>query len=362
MMLLPASFVLSCGGDQQQEAEPVIRPVRYIQVYATGGGRDRSFSGSARAGVESRLSFKVAGTIERIPVSVGNVVRKGDLIAELDPTDYELQMQDAEASLVQVESQAKNARASYARIQRLYENANASRSDLDQALAQRESAEANVESVQKKLELAQLQLEYTRLLAPAAGSIASVDVEANENVGVGQTVVMLTAGEVPEVEVSVPEILITQVREGNDVTVKFDAIRNETFSATVTEVGVAALGFATTYPVKVRLDEADNRIRPGMASEVTFRFESQSNREHFVVPSIAVAEDRNGRFVYVVEPTTDEEAVARRRSVTVGDVTTNGLEILEGVSDGDLVVIAGVSRISDGQTVKLLERLQEQGN
>ena len=351
-LTIAVAALIGCSGEPPQ-TEEVIRPVMYEPVYATGGGHARSFSGAARADVESNLSFRVAGTISRVYVKVGDRVDKGAPIADLDPTDYELQVEDAEASLLQTRSQARNARANYSRVQSLYVNQNASRSDLDAAQAQKESAEAIVASTEKKLELAKRQLRYTRLTAPAAGSIASVDAEVNENVNSGRSIVMLAGAGSPEVEVAIPEILIDQIQEGAVVVVAFDAIPGGSFPATVTEVGVASVGFATTYPVKVRLESEDERIRPGMAAEVTFRFSRTDDRERFIVPSVAVAEDDAGRYVFVVTPAEQGFGVAKRVPVTVGQLTSRGLEITEGLNDGDLLVTAGVSRITDGQKVRL---------
>jgi RND family efflux transporter MFP subunit len=264
-------------------------------------------------------------------------------------------VQQAEASLSNAEAQARNASANYDRVRQLYENNSASKTDLDAARAGQESASANVEARRKGLELAELQLRYTRLTAPTAGDIARVDVEVNENVGVGQTVVVLTAGSEIEVKVSMPEILISQVVEDDEVQVVFDAIPGRMYLARVTEVGVAATGMVTTFPVTVRLAETDPDVRPGMTAEVSFTFESEDQRERYVVPSVAVGEDREGRFVYVVEPIADQQGygITRRRRVTVGELTADGLEIFDGLSDGDLVITAGVSLIIDGQKVKI---------
>lgn len=348
--VLPA--LLSCG-EEETPAPEVIRPVRFIEVFATGAARTRTFAGSAQAAVESQLSFKVGGLVTDVHVRVGDDVKRGQPIAEIDASDYELQVQDSEASLAQARSQARNARATYERTQSLYEANNASRSDLDAALAAKESAEAQVGSIEKKLEMARLQLSYTELRAPSAGSIAAVDVEVNENVAAGKPIVTLTAGEQLEVEVAVPEILIADVREGDAASVQFDAIPDQTFPATVTEVGVTSGGFATTYPVKVRLGRTEARIRPGMAAEVSLSFGDADGSERYFVPAVAVAEDQQGRFVYVVVETENGVGVARRRPVSVGEITGRGLEITEGLSDGDRVVTAGVSRLHDGQKVRV---------
>ena len=196
-------------------------------------------------------------------------------------------------------------------------------------------------------------MSYTRLTAPSSGSIATVDVEVNENVQAGQVIVMLTAGSQIEVEVAIPEVLISQVRMGSPVTVSFDALPGKNYAATVREVGVAATGFATTFPVTVRLNSADSSIRSGMAAEVAFRFESGDQRERIIVPAVAVAEDRQGRFVFVVQPANGDTAIVKRTNVEIGELLSDGLEVFAGLTDGDLVVTAGVSRIQDGQKVKL---------
>jgi RND family efflux transporter MFP subunit len=354
--LVPVAVLALAGcAEQEAPAEP-LRPVRTLQVYSTGTERVRSFSGTARAGRESRLSFKVPGTVEILNANVGDRVRAGQVLARIDPQDYRLRLEDGEASLARARAEARNAEANYARLRDLYENKNASLNDLDAARAGYESATAALESGEKKLEQARLQLSYTELKAPTAGAIAAVPVEVNENVQSGQTVAVLTSGARPEVEVGMPEVFIARIREGQTVEVTFDALGQRRFEAAVTEVGVASTGMATTFPVKVRLDQETADILPGMAAEVHFRFEGQGDREVLVVPAFAVGEDRDGRFVYVVEELGNNVGRALRRDVTVGTLTSDGgLEILRGLLDGERVITAGVSRIQDGREVLLDE-------
>jgi RND family efflux transporter MFP subunit len=342
------------GCTEQAPPEQPLRPVRSQQVFSRGVERIRSFSGTARAGQESRLSFKVAGTVEFLNVKVGDRVRAEQLLARLDPQDYQLRVEDAEASLARIRAEVRNAEANYARLRDLYENDNASLNDLDAARAGFESATAARASGEKKLEQARLQLSYTRLKAPTAGAISQVPVEVNENVQPGQTVAVLTAGARPEVEIGMPEVFISRVREGQPVEVTFDALGDRTFEATVTEVGVASTGLATTFPVTARLDRDEPDVLPGMAAEVHFRFEDEGERRLIEVPAFAVGEDRGGRYVFVVEEIRDGVGRAVRRDVAVGGLTADGgLEILRGLEDGERVVTAGVSRIQDGREVRL---------
>ena len=353
-ILLLALVASACGADEEPPAE-ILRPVRTIVARLVEPTRARAFSGVARAGAESRLSFKVSGTVQAVPVQVGDRVVPGRLIAQLDAEDYELRVAQMEAALERAKAQKVNANNAYQRVRELYENESASKSELDEARAASKSADASVESAQKELEFAQLQVAYTRLVAAQEGFVAVVNVEVNENVQAGTTVVELTSGGAVEVEVGVPESWIARIREGSKVQVSFDALPGESFGAIVTEVGVALSGRNVTFPVTVLLDGADSGVRSGMAAEVQFRFDSEDARPRFLVPSDAVAEDRAGRFVYVALPSGDQLATIQRHAVSVGEMTPEGFEIFEGLSDGDLVVTAGVSRIEPGLTVTLLK-------
>ncbi|MDH3689925.1 MAG: efflux RND transporter periplasmic adaptor subunit [Gammaproteobacteria bacterium] len=209
MVLAALGVVTACS--KEEPIEEVIRPVRYIDVKETPAAQTRTFAGTAKAGVEANLSFKVGGTVQRVQVKVGYPVSKGTLIAESDPADFELKVEEAQAGLAQARAEQRNAQANYERVQGLYENNNASRSDLDTARAGAESASASVRSIGKQLERARAQLGYTRLTAKDDCSIATVDVEVNENVSAGQRVAMVTCGGAAEVEVGVPESVIGRI-------------------------------------------------------------------------------------------------------------------------------------------------------
>ena len=350
LFTLLVTQLISCK--KEEAPKEVLRPVRYQQIYSTGGSRVRTFSGVAKAGTESKLSFKVAGTVEIVAVKVGDKVKTGQLLSQMDPVDYELKAKEAEAGRDQARALEIQAKANYERVQSLYENRNASKADLDAARANFESAHEQDNILKKRRNLARRQLEYTKLTAPVSGAISEVRVEANENVNSGQTMFVLTSGSQLEVEVAIPEILISQIRQGQSVMALFDAITGKNFKATVTEVGVAATGFATTYPVIVHLDETHPDIRSGMAVEVSFSFKATSQKVRFVVPPFSVSEDSDGRFVFVVEAGEENIGLIKKKTVELGDLTDDGLEVLEGLKDGDYLVTAGVSRILDGQKVK----------
>ncbi|NIP39422.1 MAG: efflux RND transporter periplasmic adaptor subunit [Candidatus Dadabacteria bacterium] len=358
IIILLFVLIIACG-DEQKVAE-LIRPVKYTEVIQTGGNRSRSFSGIAKAGIESDLSFKVSGTILYLPVNVGDTVKKGDIIAELDPQDYLLKKQEAEATLISAQAQARNSDADYARIKELYENNNASKGELDSARALAESARAQVDAAQKRLDIDNLQLSYTKLVSPVDGSIAEVPVDINENVNAGTTIVFITSGKEVKVEVAIPEILISKIEKDSIASVRFDSMPEKSFTARVTEVGVSSTAAATTYPVTVELQKTDEQLLPGMAAEVSFEFKN-GEKERIIVPIVAVGEDKGGRYVYILEQISKREDASfttgftKRISVKIGEVIPEGIEITEGLKEGDLIVTAGVRRIKDATEVKLIK-------
>ena len=349
----------ACGG-QPDASEPLIRPVRTVQVRSTGSEQVRSFTGSTAAGAEIALSFKVPGTIMRLDVRVGDAVEAGQPIAQLEPTDYELREGQAKAARSLRMAEQRNAEAQYGRVRALYENNSASRTELDAARAGAESAASLSEANSKLLELATKQLSYTRLGAPVAGLVSEVPGDENENVAAGQTVVVLSTGALPEVEVAIPERLIAQVKRGDVVQVSLPSVEGPPLPATVIEVGVSAGTGRSAFPVTARLHEGNAAIRPGMAAEVEFRF-AGDGEGRLLVPTVAVGEDRKGRFVFVFEAGADGVGTARRRVVEVGGVSFRGIEILSGIREGETVITAGVRRIQDGASARLLEARTSNG-
>lgn len=350
-LLLAATIPWACGSETVTE-EPRLRPVRILQVGDDGVVRDRSFSGTSRSSRESRLSFKVSGTVTSVPAQIGQSLRKGDLIAQLDAASFTLQTQQAQATLVQAQANERNVNANYERTKGLYANDNASLNDLDSARAAAESATAQVHAALKALEIARLNESYTRLTADTDCSIASIDVEVNENVNAGQQVAAVSCGDEYEVRLDLPESVIGNVDEYTPVSIRFGAIPDTVFSGQITEVAVASVGGAAAFPVVIKVNEPHASLRSGLAADVIFQFDTVARGGSVVLPLAAVIRGPSGTYVYVAEPAeTEGEAIVRRREITVGDLTQSGVEVVDGVSAGDRVVTAGVSVIRDGQRV-----------
>lgn len=348
-VIVPLLLVAACDRADEPD-ETRLRPVRFISVSDESGARNRSFSGTSKSTRESRLSFKVSGTVIDVPVQIGQRLDAGGLVARLDPASYSLRVQQAQASLLEAQANERNSVANYERTKGLYANDNASRNDLDAARAQAESARAQVRAATKALEIARLNESYTRLTADADCSIASIDIEVNENVTAGQQVAMVSCGDIYEVVLDVAESIIARIDEYTPVEVTFGAIPDVIFSGEVTEIG-APVGSAA-FPVVIRIYEKHALLRSGLAADVVFQFDTLAAIGSIVLPVAAVIRDPNGTFVYVAEPTGDAgQAIVTRRPVTLGELTQSGIEVLDGLVAGDRVVTAGLSVIRDGQRV-----------
>lgn len=341
------------AGCAQPEAppDPILRSVRYVVAASDSGARHQTFSGVIRAGNQSRLSFQVPGRVNAVRVKVGDKVRANQPIASLDPADFKLQLQEAQASASQASAQARSAASDYERVRKLYTSQNASRQELDNARAQRDSAKSAAAAAFQAVRRLQRQLGYATLTAPGAGTISEVQIEASEVVSAGQVVAVLQVGEQLEVLVDVPESTINRVSVGHTAEVRLDALKGRTFPSTVFEVGIETQGGAM-FPVTLRLPEKTAGVRAGMAADVIFSFDStEGETPGHVLPTTAVGEDRQGRFVFAVEDVADGKGTVRRTPVEVGNIETRGIRILSGVTDGMLIVTAGVARIHDGLTV-----------
>ncbi|NCC53096.1 MAG: efflux RND transporter periplasmic adaptor subunit [Spartobacteria bacterium] len=310
------------------------------------------FSGTAKAAVETLLSFRVSGEIRERPVTKGMALKAGDLIARLDPTDYELQVKQNEAALAQSEASLEQANADYERVRQLYESQNASKSELDSAQAAYKLARASHDGSLKGLELAIQQLEYCTLKAPVDGAVASVSAEAHQTVSAGQTIATMTSGDTIEMELGIPETLIGYVSVGQECTVSFDALPGQTIKARVSEVGIQA-NTSSTYPVTLSLIDAPAAIRFGMVGEATFQFKPMTGRDAIIIPRVAVVPTADGgHYIWIYDPNT---SAVKKRMIEIGEVTTEGLMVYDGLNPGEVVVVRGVHQLSDGMKVKLLE-------
>lgn len=354
LFFLPVVTLLYACGQADPPYEPGPRPVETIIVGQPQHTVTRSFSGMAKASADTLLSFRVAGALQTLPVQVGQKVRPGELIARLDPTDYQLRVLELKAQVIQAEAVFTKADNDYARLRPLFEDGIISKSTLDEARAGLDSARAVLDAVRKNLELVRQQLAYTRLTAPVAGTVSAVPVENFQTVQSGQPIAVLSTDHELEFEVGLPDHVIHFINQGDQAEVVFDVLPGWIFPARVSEIAITP-GLVSTYPVKLRLEktesQAASRIRPGMVGEARFEIRPDNGKPFVTVPPQAVFGLPNGsRAVWLVDQSNN---TVFSRPVIVGRLLAEGLRIQEGLVPGDLVVIRGVHRLEHGHQVRL---------
>ncbi|NRB62084.1 MAG: efflux RND transporter periplasmic adaptor subunit [Saprospiraceae bacterium] len=373
-------FLVACnnGSKEEDNSASSIRPVKYLTVGNSQQVGQLTYTGLAKAQQVARLSFKVGGTVSQIPIKVGDRVRKGQLLALLDATDYQVsynqslanvqsaksQIESAQAQLENARANFLNAQSNYNRFEKLYETNSISLSDFEQAKSNYLSAEASLKAAETQVQAAiagekssesmarsaSNQINYTRIEAPFAGIISSINIEPNEIVGQGNPIIELNSIGNPDVEIGVSENAIATITNDQQVEVRFNSIPEKTFSGTVHEIGFSSAG--TTFPVTIRLAESENRIRPGMPASATFSFNDQDKLQ-LIVPPGAVAKDVSGHFVYLIQEESQNQFVCKKQNVTIGRLRDAGFEILDGLSPGNKIASAGLDLLYDGMRVKL---------
>ena len=362
--LLALLLFVACTEEKKEEVE-VIRPVRSEKVKKMGSATTNSFSGLAQSSKTTPLSFKVAGTLNKVYVQVGERVKRGQRLARIDATDYQVDadrslanLRSTETQIASAESQLYTTKAAYQRLEKLYENNSVPLSDYEQARGQYEAAQAQLAAAnaqataaKKQLEGANNQVGYANLNAAFDGIITEVNVEENEMVNSGKTIVMLSSFGDPEIKVGLPELYIAQIEKGQIVTIHFSILPDQSFQGKVKEVGFSTIG--GTYPVTVEIIDPSKTVRPGMAANVTFNFSGKPTTEQQIIVSAkAVGEDQNGNFVFVLKPTSDYY-IAQRQTVIIGELTENGFVVKSGLDEGTLVATAGLRSLLDGMKVSI---------
>ncbi|MEM7376841.1 MAG: efflux RND transporter periplasmic adaptor subunit [Pseudomonadota bacterium] len=348
---LAASVLVACDSSDEVAAPSVAppRPVKVMEITRGGGALERVLAATVESGDNQDLSFRVSGAITALPVSVGDRLQAGDLVAELDQQPFVVTEKEARAALAQAEANNTNAQNQYRRSRELYANEAASLSDLENAEANATSAQADRARASESLRSAQLNVSYTRLQNPSDEcQVVSVPVAVNQNISAGQTIVTTACGVEKRLTMVVPESLINTIQLGKVVSATTRAT-DLALSGTVVEIGVSNTD-NTGYVVEAVLDAPPADLRVGMAAEVTVSIASGDQR--MVVPLTAVLGDSDANYVFVAAADGDAYRIVRT-PVTTGPLDNAGIEVVSGLEPGQRIVVAGMSQISEGMRVTL---------
>lgn len=348
------TFVLmsSCG-EKKVEEKKAIRPVKFESVSFLGGEKMRTFSGAAKTDKIINLSFRNSGIITKLNMKLGQKVKKGQLLAQLDNVQSRLNYESSIESLNSAESQMNTSKLNLNRVRSLYEKGSSALSDYEAAKNSYLTAVASFESAKRSVAIQRDQIRYGYLYAPEDSVIAEVSAEIDENVSVGQVIGVLNAGTQMEIKLGLPESVINGVTQNMSVKVDFSSIDGEEFNGIVTEVSPAVDPNTSTYPIKITVTNPSTKIKSGMAANVTFDFgDSQQFEKSLVVPAKAVGEDDKGQFVFLIEGE-GEIGIVKKTHIELGELSSDGFEVKSGLENGQRIATAGLQTLLDGQEVKL---------
>ena len=360
---LVATFLftlLLAGCSEPEVTETVIRPVRSMVVGDATQISGRQFPGIARAAQEVELSFRVSGPLVQLPANVGDAVTTGQLLSQIDPRDYEVNLLSAEGQLERANAARERAQSEYDRVQRIMNTDPGATSQraLDAAISQRDQSRATVSSASAAVDSASDRLSYTSLQAPFDGVVVATYVENFEEVRASQPVVRVVNDSRIEMVVDVPEALIALVASVSDIQVEFDALANLMIPAEISEVGTEASAISRTYPVTLIMDQpTGGRILAGMVGRAMGTAEQVADlAAGFEIPLSATLTDASGNtYAWIVE---DDMTVSRTR-IETGALTDFGVFVTSGLDGGERIVTAGGSFLVEGQQVRLFQQEAE---
>lgn len=350
--ILLSAFLLSSCGKEAKPLEKVLRPVLYQEVAYANMGNSRTFNGTAETDQIIGLSFRSGGIITLFNMTIGQRVKKGQLLARLDNVQARLAYEQALSSLNSAESQEKTAKLSLNRVRSLYEKGSSSLSDYENVKNSYQSALNGLESTKRSVAIQKEQINYGYIYAPQSGVIASVNAELGENAAAGNPVAVLNAGGKITIDLGIPESVINSVSQNMKVSIEFPALSNQKFEGQVREISPTVDRSTTTYPVKVEILNANKQVKSGMAANVKFSFNADK-KASLIIPAKAVGEDSKGRFVFLVNETQDGLAQVKKHHVEIGDLHSQGFVVMNGLTEGQKIAVAGLQSLIDGQEVKL---------
>lgn len=336
--------------------EPLPDPVRAVKLLTAGVQplqAQHEYAGEVRARTESILGFRVGGKIARRPAELGQRVRAGQLLAELDPQDYKLAAQAAQAQVSAAQTQRDLAAADAKRYAALKEQNFISGAELERRQATLRSAQAELEQARAQASTQGNQTGYTRLLADVAGVVTAIEAQPGQVVSAGTPVVRIAVDGPRDVVFAVPEDQVAQLATGQSVQVRLWAGQS-LLPGRVREVAASADPVTRTYAVKVAIDSAGATAPPlGATAYVAFTAQGKSGPAQAIhLPTSALLRQGDSTAVWVYEPDT---GTVRAQPVQLAGADGNAAVVASGLAPGMQVVAAGVHVLSPGQKVTVYQ-------
>lgn len=355
IQLFSLLLLILIGCQAEVEKPEHIRPVRAIQVADSGSFGKRIFPGKTRAEERVNLSFRVEGPLINRPIDVGDRVKKGDLLAQIDPRDYEVRLRNTKGRLNRSKANLTFAESDYNRAIRIQKDDPGAISErlVEKKREDRNRLRAEVNSLEAEVDAAKDSLSYTHLEAPFEGIVVTTFVENFEFVQAKQPIVRILNSSRIEMLIDIPENLISYIPYAKEFTVSLDPFPDTKVIATVKEIGTEASFTTRTYPVTLIMDQPEDvRILSGMSGEARLTKAEIPTEIDFgmEVPLTALFSPENDQnsYVWVID---EETMTVSRRLVETGSISETGIVIIKGLQPDEWIVTGGVNYLREGQKV-----------
>jgi len=347
--------VFFLGGNKEEiEEVPSIRPLKMMTVGQSIPAQIRKYPGKVAAMDKVTLGFQVDGPLIELPINKGQEVKEGDLLARIDPRDFQNRFDSARAELEQTSTQLE-------RIKKAAESGAISQTELTNAQAAFERAQANFKIAQKALE-------DTKLLAPFDAVIANTFVDNFQNVLAKQDIVTVQKIEDVLIEVNVPEERILRAKEKRGqyhFVAVFDSLPGREFEVKLHEYTTEADPLTQTYLITFSMPVPEElNILPGMTATIwEYPIQKGDQTGIFLLPIDAVPVDDSGQyFVWKAEKGDSDVYTVHKQTVKAGAMEGDSIQVLSGLSQGEIIAATGVHMLREGQKVrKYVPKSEESG-
>lgn len=339
-------LLTACG--KAPETTEIIRPVRLTTLTENQTLPQMVLSGEVRARVESRLGFRVPGKIEARLVELGQTVKKGDVLARLEPSGEELGLRAAKAQLISAKAEQSLAKSELKRIAELNQKGFISPTEYDRYKIRVDNANAAVQQAQANVNLSRNQLSYTHLQADQEGVVVAVFADVGEVVPAGQPVVQIAQLGALEVHTFIPEDKLTLVANAQALLSVYTH-PNVQFEGELRELSAAADPITRMYEARYRFIDPADYITLGQTATVQLILPQSISG--LVVPTTALIGHNHQHHVWVFNETTQQ---ASKAGVDVLGFTKNNA-LISGLEPGTRVITAGVHVLTEGQKVRPME-------
>jgi RND family efflux transporter MFP subunit len=344
--------VLLAGGLQacSEEKPPPPAPprmARVMTIHLTASNLGGQASGVIDSRYNAQLGFLVGGRMVERKVDIGATVASGDVLAQLDATDFKNKLSAAQSQVRAAEGEIAQAAPQEERLRTLLKKGFTTQVEYDRAMRNLSTAKANLEAAQANVRLAQDQVGYTTLKADTDGAVTAVGADAGQVVNAGQMIVQVSRLDAREGVFAVSEKAVAYLRPGMVIRVALQSDPSVAVDGALREISPNADPVTRTYQVKVALPDAPEAMRLGTV--VTGTLEVKGDLVA-VIPTGALLQTGEQAAVWVVDTA---NGTVHRRPVKVLRFDAESVTIAEGLKDGEVIVTAGINSLAEGEKVRL---------